>query len=153
MDSMQDMLKRENVQIVESVKDWEDAVHVAVQPLVDQGYVKSDYIDGIIANAKEFGPYFVICPDLALLHARPEQGVIHRQLAVTVLRQAIRFKEEGPDVRLLVTLAAEDANSHIEVMQKLAVMFSDPDNITKIAEADDADFVYNEFIAPIEVDE
>ena len=95
----------------------------------------SDYIDGIISNAKEFGPYFVICPDLALLHARPEQGVIKRQLAVTVLREPVRFKEEGPDVRLLVTLAAEDADSHIDVMRKLAVMFSDPADITKIAKA------------------
>ena len=84
MAGMEDMLKRQNVQIVEKVNDWEESVHVAVQPLVDQGYVKSDYIDGIISNAKEFGPYFVICPDLALLHARPEQGVIKRQLAVTV---------------------------------------------------------------------
>ena len=78
MAGMEDMLKRENVQIIEKVSDWEESVHVAVQPLVDQGYVKSDYIDGIISNAKEFGPYFVICPDLALLHARPEQGVIKR---------------------------------------------------------------------------
>ena len=81
MAGMEDMLKRENVQIIEKVSDWEESVHVAVQPLVDQGYVKSDYIDGIISNAKEFGPYFVICPDLALLHARPEQGVIKQQLA------------------------------------------------------------------------
>ena len=60
MAGMEDMLKRQNVQIVEKVNDWEESVHVAVQPLVDQGYVKSDYIDGIISNAKEFGPYFVI---------------------------------------------------------------------------------------------
>ena len=50
--TMKDMLKRENVQIVESCKDWKDAVHVAVQPLVDGGYVKSEYIDGIIENAE-----------------------------------------------------------------------------------------------------
>ena len=150
MAGMEDMLKRENVQIVEKVSDWEESVHVAVQPLVDQGFVKTDYIDGIISNAKEFGPYFVICPDLALLHARPEQGVIKQQLAVTVLREPVRFKEEGPDVRLLVTLAAEDADSHIEVMRSLAVMFSDPANITKIAEAKDADEVYALFCAPTE---
>ena len=72
--TMSDMLKRENVQIVDSCKDWEDSVHVAVQPLVDGGYVKPEYIDGIIQNAKELGPYFVLVPDLALLHARPEQA-------------------------------------------------------------------------------
>lgn len=147
MAGMKEMLKRENVQIVEKVSDWEESVHVAVQPLVDQGYVESAYIDGIISNAKEFGPYFVICPDLALLHARPDQGVIKRQLAVTVLREPVRFKEEGPDVRLLVTLAATDADGHIDVMRQLAMMFGDPENITKVAEAKTADEVYGYFIA------
>ena len=146
MGGMSKMLKRENVQIVERVDNWEESVHVAVQPLVDQGYVESDYIDGIISNAKEFGPYFVLCPDLALLHARPDQGVLKQQLAVTVLREPVRFKEEGPDVRLLVTLAATDANGHIDVMRQLAVMFGDPDNIAKIVEAPTADDVYDLFV-------
>lgn len=146
MSGMSKMLKRGNVQIVERVDNWEESVHVAVQPLVDQGYVESAYIDGIISNAKEFGPYFVLCPDLALLHARPDQGVLKQQLAVTVLREPVRFKEEGPDVRLLVTLAATDANGHIDVMRQLAVMFGDPDNIAKIVEAPAADDVYDLFV-------
>lgn len=146
MGGMSKMLKRENVQIVERVDNWEESVHVAVQPLVDQGYVESAYIDGIISNAKEFGPYFVLCPDLALLHARPDQGVLKQQLAVTVLREPVRFKEEGPDVRLLVTLAATDANGHIDVMRQLAVMFGDPDNIVKIVEAPTEDDVYDLFV-------
>lgn len=148
MSGMSEMLKRENVWIVDRVDSWEESVRVAVQPLVDQGYAEPRYIDGIIDNAKEFGPYFVICPDLALLHARPDQGVIKRQLAVTVLREPIRFKEEGPDVRLLVTLAATDADGHIEVMRQLANMFCDPANITKIVEADSADEIYDYFVTP-----
>lgn len=146
MSGMGKMLKRENVQIVERVDTWQDSVHVAVQPLVDEGYVEPRYIDGIIANANEFGPYFVICPDLALLHARPDQGVIKRQLAVTVLREPIRYKPEGPDVRLLVTLAATDADGHIEVMRQLAVMFGNPDNIERVATAATADEIYDFFI-------
>lgn len=144
---MREMLKNDNVQIVDCAKDWEDAVHIAVQPLVDQGYVESRYIDGIIDNAKEFGPYFVICPDLALLHARPEQGVIKAQLAVTVLRDPVRFKPEGPDVHLLVTLAAADSDSHIEVMRELATIFGDPANITKAVEAATPEEVFEVFVS------
>ncbi len=149
MAGMEDMLKRENVQIVEKVSDWEESVHVAVQPLVDQGFVKTDYIDGIISNAKEFGPYFVICPDLALLHARPEQGVIKRQLAVTVLREPVRFKEEGPRSPARDP-GRQDVDSHINVMRKLAVMFSDPPTSPRLREAKDADEVYALFCAPTE---
>ncbi len=141
------MLKFENVQILQSVKDWEQSVHVAVQPLVDGGYVEARYIDGIIANAKELGPYFVLCPDLALLHARPEQGALKQQLAVTVLREPVRFKEEGPDVRLLVTLVATDSDSHINVMRQLAMMFGDPANIAKVVEATSEQEIYDLFLA------
>lgn len=149
MNAMQEMLKRENVQIVDSCKDWQDAIHVAVQPLVDGGYVKPEYIDGVIENAHKFGPYFVLAPDLALIHARPEQGVIKRQLAVTVLRKGVEFKT-GEPCRLLVTLAAEDPNSHIDVMRVLATMFANPDNIERVCNAKSADEVYDLFVNPPE---
>jgi PTS system ascorbate-specific IIA component len=141
------MLERRNVQICEGADSWEDAVVTCVTPLVDTGYVEYRYIEGIIDNANEFGPYFVICPDLALLHARPEQGALKTQLAVTVMREPVYFKPEGPGVRLLVTLAATDSNSHIEVMRELATMFSDPSSIEKIVAAETADEVYEDFVS------
>lgn len=148
--AIESMLKRENVQIWEGADTWEEAVTVAVTPLVDGGYVEERYIQGIIDNAAEYGPYFVICPDLALLHARPEQGTIKTQLAVTVMREPVFFKPEGPGVRVLVTLAAIDSNSHLDVMRELAVMFSDPSRIEAVATAADADEVYDLFIADAE---
>ncbi len=144
--AIESMLKRENVQIWEGADSWEEAITVAVTPLVDGGYVEERYIQGIIDNAGEFGPYFVICPDLALLHARPEQGALKTQLAVTVMREPVFFKPEGPGVRVLVTLAATDSNSHLEVMRELATMFSDASRIEAIATAPDADTVYAEFV-------
>lgn len=143
--AIESMLKRENVQIWEGADSWEEAITVAVTPLVDGGYVEERYIQGIIDNAAEFGPYFVICPDLALLHARPEQGALKTQLAVTVMREPVFFKPEGPGVRVLVTLAATDSNSHLEVMRELATMFSDASRIEAIATAPDADAVFAQF--------
>ena len=145
MGAMKDMLKRENVQIVDSCEGWEDSIHVAVQPLVDGGYVKSEYIDGIIENVHTFGPYFALAPDLALLHGRPEQGVIKQQLAVTICRAGVEYKP-GEPVRVLVTLAAKDPDSHIDVMRILATMFADPANIERAATAADADEVYQLFV-------
>ena len=144
--TIEGMIQRKNVQILDGVASWEEAIRVAVTPLVEDGYVEERYISGIIENTHEMGPYYVLCPDLALLHARPEQGVIKQQLALMVLRHPVRFKPEGPDVRVLVTLAAVDADSHIEAMKRLAVLFSSPANITGIAEAADADEAYRLFV-------
>lgn len=148
--TIEDMLKRENVQILEGVDSWEEAVRVAVAPLVRGGYVEERYIDGIIENTHEMGPYYVLCPDFALLHARPEQGAIKQQLALTLLRKPVRFKPEGPDVRVLVTLAAVDADSHIDAIRRLATLFADPANITRLAESETVDEAYELFAgAPV----
>lgn len=144
--TMEQMLKLDNIQIIDSCDGWEEAVHVAVKPLVDGGYVTQAYIDGIIENTHKYGPYFVLAPNLALLHARPEQGVVHQQLAVCVLKKGVVFKEGDDPVGVLVTLAAENPNDHIDVMRQLATMFADPHNIELIAQAQSTQEIYDQFI-------
>lgn len=144
---MKDMLKLENVQIVNGVKDWIEAIHVGVQPLVDTGYVEARYIDEIIKNTEKFGPYYVLCENLALLHASAEQGVIKKQVAITVLKEPVKFKEDGYDVRLLVTLAASDPESHMQAMQAISNIFSDEKRIAMLVNADTEMEIYRQFIA------
>ena len=91
------------------------------------------------------GPYYVLTEDVALIHGRPEDGCIKGQLAVTVLKKPVKFTEDSFDVRLLVALAAEDSNSHIEAMQVLAGIFMDEDKIAQIVASDDADEIYQAF--------
>jgi PTS system ascorbate-specific IIA component len=146
---MKDMLKLENVQIIDGVKDWVEAIHVGVQPLVDTGFVEPRYIDEIIKNTEKFGPYYVLCENLALLHASAEQGVIKKQLAITSLRNPVKFKPDGYDVRLLVTLAASDPESHLEAMQAISNIFSDQKRIDALVNAPTAEDIYEQFISAV----
>lgn len=141
-----DMLKKENIQIIDSIPDWREAIRVSVQPLVDTGYVESRYIDGIIANTEELGPYYVLVDDVALIHGRPEQGVLEKQLAVTIVKEPVAFAEDGSHkARLLVTLAATDGEAHIDVMRALAELFMDADKIEQLVNSTDVDTVYQIF--------
>lgn len=143
---IEDMLKKENIRIVDSISSWREAVKLSVQPLVDCGCVESRYIDGIIQNTLEFGPYYVITEDVALIHGRPEQGVKEKQLAVTVTREAVAFGEDGSHkARLLVALAAVDGETHIDVMRTLAELFMDAGKIHQLVEAESADVIYQIF--------
>lgn len=144
------MLKIENIQILESVIDWKEAINVSVQPLVNSGYVEERYIQGIIDNTVHFGPYYVLAPEIALPHARPEQGVISKQLAVTVLRKPIRFTGNGYDVRLLIALAAEDGASHLEALKSVAEIISDDQIVKSILEAKTPEEVLTRFIEKTE---
>lgn len=146
MKEIYSMLKPENVRILSGVKDWKEAIYVAVQPLVEGGYCESRYADEIIKNTEKLGPYYVLCENLALIHGSTNQGVLKRQIAVTLLRQPIKFSEEGYEVRVLVTLAATDSESHMEALQAMSELFSEPDSIKKILDAEAANEIYQLFV-------
>lgn len=145
-----EILKRENVQIMDEVPDWVTAVRLSVKPLVDGGYVEDRYADGIIAATRELGPYYILGDEVALLHDRPEHGVRQMQLGVMVLRKAVAFVDERHTARLLVTLAASDAESHLGTMRALASVFMDGDKIREILDADSEDEVYHCFMRELE---
>lgn len=138
-----EMLKKENVRILDRVEDWKQAIHVSLEPLVHGGYVEPRYADEIIRSTEEIGPYYVLTEDIALVHGRPEQGVIKKQLAVTVVREPVQFSEDSFPVRLLIALAATDANSHLDVMQVLASIFLDESKIRGIVEAESTEKIYD----------
>ena len=50
-----DMLKQENVQILDSVSNWEEAIIVSLQSLVEQGYVTEECGKSIIQITHEMG--------------------------------------------------------------------------------------------------
>lgn len=147
---MNDILKLKNVRILDSAKDWIDAIHIAINPLVEQGYCEPRYIDGIIENTKKLGPYYVLCENLALIHGRSEQGVIKKQLAITVLKHSLKFKPDGYNVRILIALAAEDSESHIQSIQAISNIFSDERKVQKILNTSEPKDIYNLFINSVD---
>lgn len=146
---MKELLSLENIQIVSSVKDWKEAVRVAVTPMVEQGYCEPRYLDNIINNTLDMGPYYVLCENLALLHARSDQGAIKKQIAITLLKEPVKFKADGYDVRVLVTLVAEDSQSHMKAIQAIANIFGDEKSIHKIIDASSPKEIYDVFISSV----
>lgn len=141
-----EMLKRENVRILDRVEDWQQAIHVSLEPLIRGGYVEPRYADEIIRSTEEIGPYYVLTEDIALVHGRPEQGVLEKQLAVTVVREPVQFSEDSFPVRLLIALAATDADSHLDVMQVLASIFLDESKIRELVEAASTEEIYERLL-------
>ena len=85
------LLLRENVQILEGADDWRDAIRKSTVLLERGNFVTADYKEGIIANVERLGPYICIAPHVAMPHARPEQGALKTQIAVTLFRNEVAF--------------------------------------------------------------
>lgn len=141
-----DMLKKENVRILDHVEDWKAAIVKSLEPLVEQDYVTEEYGENIIKVTEKYGPYYVFNDNIALIHGRPEMGVRKKQLAVTVLKQPIQFSEDGYPVRLMVALAATDPDSHIDIMRTLAEVFMNEEAVRNIIESDSPKQIYQYFL-------
>ena len=140
-----DLLKKENVQIVESATDWKDAIRISVRPLEQQGYVESRYKEEIISNVESMGPYIVLAPYIALPHARPEQGVKESQIAITLLQNEVRFAGEEKPVKLLIALAASDNNRHLDALMSISEILQNEDTVQKILNSKDKEELYSYF--------
>ena len=139
------LVKLENVQICEKANDWREAIKISVQPLEQGGYVKSCYKDGIIENVEKFGPYIMIADEIAMPHARPEQGAIETQIGITLFREGVRFDGKETTARLFVTLAAKDSDSHVDALVKISELLSDDETVEAILEASDVQKLYHYF--------
>lgn len=145
MSKVTEYLKKENVRIVEAVEDWREAIRVATEPLAEQGYITENYAKRIIQLTEEHGAYYIVAKNLALVHARPEDGVLKQQLAVTVIRKPVIFdNKENEPVQLFVTLCAEDSNKHLEMLQELAEIMMDESRVEQCVQAETAEALYEE---------
>jgi PTS system ascorbate-specific IIA component len=116
-----------------SVADWKEAIKVAGKLLVDNGYAKPEYIDGMLKLAQELGPYIVITPGIAIPHARPEDGAEQVGYAVVKLDPPIYFGNPDNDpVHLLIGFCSPEANSHIDLLTKIAQILEKEHILDKI---------------------
>ncbi|MEF1204086.1 PTS sugar transporter subunit IIA [Photobacterium damselae] len=114
---------------------WQNAVRKTTDYLEQRGYVSNQYADAIIQSTVENGPYYVLSPGLAMPHARPETGVLKTGLGIHVFPSPVDFGSDLGPANVLITLAAKDSDTHIEVIQALSEMFVDEENIEKLAQA------------------
>jgi mannitol operon transcriptional antiterminator len=141
--SLNDLLKKENIQLQTEVKNWEEAIWVAAEPLKQDGSITDDYINAMVQNITKMGPYIVIAPKVAIPHARPEDGVNKLGLSFLKLAEVVPFSDkEIHDVQLVIVLAAIDGDTHLKAISQLTNMLTNKENIKKILEMESSDSIF-----------
>ena len=139
-DSLTDLLKEELIQQVDSVSNWQDAVRLAAQPLLAQGYIEESYIQAMIASINETGPYIVLAPKVAVPHASPDAGVHQLGISLLQVKEPVDFSENDDadkKVQLIFVLAAVDSTAHLRALQELALILDDEEAIDSLIAASD----------------
>lgn len=101
-----DWLKKEYIQLDVASKTAEEAIKIAASPLIYAHKIKPDYVNEILQNLKESGPYFVLMPEIAIPHAQTQHNVLENALGLTVLKEPVDFKSNNGPVKFIFTFAA-----------------------------------------------
>ncbi|MRG84944.1 PTS sugar transporter subunit IIA [Salinibacillus xinjiangensis] len=118
----------------------EEAIRETGKLLYESELVEDSYVEAMVNSFNENGPYFVLAPNIAMPHARPEDGVKEACVSFIRLKEPVRFGHDSNDpVQLVFGLGASSSDEHLSVLQKLMGLLGDPANIDKLLEVNNHD--------------
>lgn len=122
---LKDIVDANHFEFVDSFDNWVDAIHGCAKPMLNDGTIDEGYLEEIIANVNQYGPYFVIMPDVAMPHSTLGGGHVHNTcIGFCKVEKPVKFDEndDTKDARLFFTLAAVDSEKHLQNMSQLSEM-------------------------------
>jgi PTS system ascorbate-specific IIA component len=138
---LKDFLDKNSVRARISANTWEEVVDEAGCLLFHNKRITKDYIQAMKDTIVEMGPYVVITPGFALLHARPDKGVIDIGMSLVTLQTPVAFgHEENDPVDVAIAFSSSSSKKHLELIQEIVELLRDEEKMAAVraAENDDA---------------
>lgn len=126
------LLNKDFIKCKIDAKTKEEVIHEGLLPMLKKGLVNESYEKAILKNFEEHGNYMAIAPGFLLSHARPEDGVNDFGMSLINLKDGVNIGSENDPIKLVVTLAAKDNESHITALQELMQILMDEDDFEKL---------------------
>lgn len=133
---LNDLLTIETIQFEERYDNWKEAIAKVAEPLLLNGSITSKYIDSMIHNIEDLGPYVIVGEEVAIPHSRPENGVNKVGMSLLKLSEPTHLlNEEKNSVKLFICLAAIDNQTHLKALAQLTKLLSDPAKLNDLKAA------------------
>jgi mannitol PTS system EIIA component len=134
-----DILALSQVKVPGDATSKDDAIREAGQLLVDSGAVTPAYVDAMFEREKSVSTY--MGNYLAIPHGTNEAKDTITRSALSVVRYDGPIDWDGNEVRFAVGVAGVEGG-HLEILNKIAIVFSDMDEVDKLIAAESAEEVY-----------
>jgi PTS system mannitol-specific IIA component len=133
------VLDRTNVVEAGTASTREDAIREAGRLLVQTGAVLPAYVDSMLAREATVSTF--MGNGLAIPHGTNEAKDEIVRSALSFIRYQTPIDWDGDEVRFVVGIAGLN-NEHIEILSKIAILFSEDDDVQSLVEAADADELF-----------
>ncbi|MCU1443383.1 MAG: mannitol transporter subunit [Cryobacterium sp.] len=136
---MTQILEPSNVVAEGSATTKEEAIREAGALLVAAGSVREDYIASMLEREASVSTY--MGNYLAIPHGTNEAKDSILRSALSLVRYTEPIDWDGEQVKFAVGIAGLN-NEHLEILSKIAIVFSDEDEVQKLIDAGSAEDIY-----------
>jgi PTS system mannitol-specific IIA component len=143
-----DVLSPSQIKVPGAARTKDDAIREAGQLLVDAGAVSPAYVDAMFEREKSVSTY--MGNFLAIPHGTNEAKDSITRSAISVVRYDAPIDWDGHEVRFAVGIAGVE-NGHLEILGKIAIVFSDTDEVDRLLAAGSAGEL-NELLQAVNAD-
>lgn len=136
------MLNKKNILLNQTAATKEEAIKLAGSILVEQGAVEAAYIDSMHEREQVVSTF--MGNGLAIPHGTEEgkTSVITSGLSLVQVPGGVDF--DGSEAKVILGIAGKE-NEHLDLLQKIAVIFSEEENAEKVINASSADEIISLF--------
>jgi transcriptional antiterminator/mannitol/fructose-specific phosphotransferase system IIA component (Ntr-type) len=141
---MHNLLTEKSIKVQCNAHDREEVVDIVGNMLVSTGAVEPRYVDAMKTSLTQNGPYMVIVPGVAILHARPQDGVNRVCMSLVTLSEGVRFGHKDNDpVDVAIAFGAVDQHQHLEALADLMRLLADDKSMLDLRNARNVQEIIN----------
>ena len=129
---MSGILREEGILLNQEIATKDQAIRMAGELLVKNGYVKQEYIEEMLKREEISTTY--IGNDIAIPNGteNAKNEVLESGISVIQVPNGVDFN--GEKARVIFGIAGKD-NTHLEILSNIAILCSDMENVEKIVAA------------------
>lgn len=132
--SLSDLLPIQRIKIIDSVKDYVDAIKIVAKPLLEDKLIEQRYVNKILENYDFDCPNIVFGYEVAVPHARFEDGAHELSMSLLKVNKGVLFGDNCL-VHIIVMLAPIDTISHLNALIQLYDLVMEELDVEKIIKA------------------
>ena len=126
------MLNKNNVQFVNKVSDWKEAITKSGNILQKNGFIKQDYVEEMIKLIEKHGAYIIIEEGMAIPHAQISKNVLKTGISLLIVKEKVLFPN-GKGANIFLSFATINKTEHLGILNDLFELITKYNFIEKIS--------------------
>ena len=126
------MLNKNNVQFVNKVSNWKEAITKAGNILQKNGFIKQEYIEEMIKLIEKHGAYIIIEEGMAIPHAPISKNILKTGISLLIVKEKVLFPN-GKGANIFLSFATINKTEHLGILNDLFELITKYNFIEKIS--------------------